>query len=79
MRSRILFEAENVPYDLLSDVRIKLAEVPLSGGSDFNVIGQESVSEFPHEAAKRHGPLLLGLFQGGAGVLEIDSVHFLPG
>ena len=48
MRTRILFEAENVPDDLLADVRIKLAEVPVSGGSYFDVVGQESVSEFPH-------------------------------
>ena len=65
--------------DLLSDVRIELAEVPLSGGSDFNAVGPDSVSEFPHEVAKRNGPLLLGLFQSGAGVFEVDSVHFLPG
>jgi hypothetical protein len=79
MRTRILFEAENVPDDLLADVRIKLAEVPLGGGSDFNAVGQESVSEFPHEVAKRHGPLLFRLFQGGPGLFDVDSVHFLPG
>jgi len=70
MRTRILFEAENVLDDLPSDVWIKLAEVPLS---------QDSVSEFPHEVAKRHGPLLMGLFQSGTGVFEVDSVHLLPG
>jgi hypothetical protein len=32
MRTRILFEAENVPIDLLSDVRIKLAEVRSAAG-----------------------------------------------
>ncbi len=79
MRTQILFEAENVLDDLLSDVRIKLAEVPLRGGSDLNAVGQDSVSEFPHEVAKRNGPLLMGLFQGGTGIFEVDSVHFLPG
>jgi hypothetical protein len=70
MRTRILFEAENVLDYLPSDVRIKLAEV---------LLGQDSVSEFPHEVAKRHGPLLLGIFQGGTSVFKVDSVHFLPG
>jgi len=44
-----------------------------------NAAGQESVSQFPHEVAKRNGPLLFRLFQGGAGVFEVDSVHFLTG
>ena len=79
MRTRILFEAENAPGHLLSSVRIELAEVPLSGGSDCNAVGQNSVSEFPHEVAKGNGPLLFRLFQGGAGVFEIDSVHFFLG
>jgi len=78
MRTRILFEAENVPGHLLSNVRIELAEVPLSGGSDCNAVGQNSVSEFPHEVAKGNGPLLFRLFQGGTGVFDVDSVHFLP-
>jgi hypothetical protein len=60
-------------------VRIKLAEVPLSGEVDFNAVGQDSVSEFLHQVAKRNGPLLFGLFQGGAGVFEVHSVHFFPG
>jgi hypothetical protein len=51
MRTRILFEAENVLDYLLSDVWIELAEVPLSGGSDFNEVGQDSISQFPHEVA----------------------------
>jgi len=53
MRTRILFQAENVPDDLLSDVRVQLTEVPLSGGSDFSAAGRASVSEFPHEVARR--------------------------
>jgi len=61
------------------DVRIKLAEVPLGAGRASTRVGQDSVSEFPHEVAKRNGPLLFGLFQGGTGVFEVDSVHFLPG
>jgi len=73
----------HIIYDITSQVilpdRVQLAEAPLSDGRDFNAAGQDSVSEFPHEVTKRNGPLLLGLFQGGAGVFEVDSVHFLPG
>ena len=79
VRTRTLFKAENVPADLLSDLRVQLAEVPFSGGSDLNSVGQESVSEFPHEVAKWNGSLLFRLFQGSAGVFEVDSAHFLPG
>ena len=38
MRTRILFQAENVPVHLLSDVRIEFSEIPLSGGSDFDPV-----------------------------------------
>ena len=55
--------------------RPDISKVPLSGGSDFHAVGQVSVSKFPHEVAKRNGSLLFRLFQGGAGVFEIDSVH----
>jgi len=79
MRTRVLFQSEKVPVRLLSDVRIEFAEVPLGGGSDFNAEGQDSVSQFPHEVTERNGPLLFRLFHGGAGVLQVDSVHFLPG
>jgi len=79
MGTRILFEAKNVPVHLPSDVRIELAEIPFGGGSDFNAVRQDSVSQFPHEVTQRDGPLLLGLFQGGAGVFEVDSVHFFLG
>ena len=79
MRTRTLFQAEDVPVHLLSDVRIKPAKVPLSGGSDLSAVGQDSVSKFPHEVAKRSGPLLFRPFQGGTGVFEVDSVHLLPG
>src|SRR5208283_585745 len=79
MRTRTLFQAENVPVDLLSDVRIELAKIPLGSGSDLNAVGQNSVSKFPHEVTKRNGPLLFGLLQGGTGVFEVDSVHFLTG
>jgi len=60
-------------------LRIKLAKVPFSSGSDFHAVGQNLVSKFPHEVAQRNGPLLLGFFQGGAGIFEIHSVHFFPG
>ena len=62
MRARIRFQAETVPVHLLSDVRIELAQLPLSGGSDFNAVGQDSVSQFPHEVPKRNRPLLFSLF-----------------
>jgi hypothetical protein len=45
----VVFEAENVPVHLLSDVRIEPADIPLSGGGDFNPVGQVSVPQFPHE------------------------------
>ncbi len=51
MRTRILFQAENVPVHLLSDVRIEFSKVPLSGGSDLDPVGQDSISQFPHEVA----------------------------
>jgi hypothetical protein len=79
MRARIFFQTENVPVHLLADVRIKLAKVPLSGRSDFDAIRQDSVSQVPHEVSERNGPFLFRLFQGGACIFEVDSVHFLPG
>jgi len=79
MRARIFFQTENVPVHVLADVRIELAEVPLSGGSDFDAIRQDSVSQVPHEVSERNGPFLFRLFQGGACIFEVDSVHFLPG
>jgi hypothetical protein len=44
MRTRILFQAENVPVHLLSDVRIEFPEVPLSGRSDLDAVSQNSIS-----------------------------------
>ena len=79
MGTGILLQAENVPVHLLTDMRIELAEVPLSGGSDFNAVGQLSVSQFPHKIAKRNGPLLFGLFQSGPGVFEVYAVYFFLG
>jgi hypothetical protein len=76
MRARIFFEPEKVPAHMLSDVSIELAKVPLSGRTDFDAIGQDSVSEFSHEVTKRNTALLLRLFQGGASVFEIQAVHF---
>jgi hypothetical protein len=79
MRTWILFQTKKVPVHLLADVRIELAEVPLSGGSDFDAVGQDSVSQFPHEVPEWNGPLLFRLLQGGAGVFDVQAVHFLPG
>ena len=79
MRTGILFQAENVPVHLLSDVRIEIAEVPLSGGSDFNAVGQNSIPQFPYEVPERNGTLLCRLFQSGAGVFEVQAVHLLLG
>jgi len=79
MRTRVLFQAENVPVHLLSDVGIELAEVPLGGGGDFNAVGQDSVSQFPYEVAEGNGPLFFRLFQSSAGVFEVQAVHFLTG
>ena len=47
---------------MLSDVRIELAEVPLSGGSDFNAVGQDSVSQLPDEVTERNAALLFRFF-----------------
>jgi hypothetical protein len=79
MRTGILFQAENVPVHLLSDVRIEIAEVPLSGGSDFNAVGQNSIPQFPYEVPERNGTLFCRLFQSGAGVFEVQAVHLLLG
>jgi hypothetical protein len=79
MRTRILFQTENVPVHLPADVRVELAEVSLGGGSDFDAVGQDSIPQFPHEVPERNSPLLFRLLQGGAGVLEVQAVHFLPG
>lgn len=79
MGTRILLQAENVPVYLLSNMRIELTEIPLSGGSDFNAVGQVSVPQFPHEVTERNGPLLFRLFQGGPGVFDVDSFHFFLG
>ncbi len=76
MRTWILFQAEQVPVDLLSDVRIQLAEIPLGSGSDLNTVGQNSVSEFPNEVTERNGPLLFRLFESGARVFEVQAVPF---
>ena len=74
MRTWILLQAENVPRHLLSDMRIEFAEVSLSGGSDFNAVGQVSVPQFTHEITEGNGPLLFRLFQGRAGIFDVGSV-----
>jgi hypothetical protein len=68
LRTWILFQAEKVPIDVLSDMRIQVAKVPLGGRSDFNAVGQDSVSQFPHEVTERSGALLFRFLQGRAGV-----------
>jgi len=79
MGTRILLQAENVPAHLLSDMRIEAAEVPLSGGSDFNTVGQVSISKFSHEVPEGDGPLLFRFLQSGPGVFEVYAVHLLLG
>lgn len=79
VRARVLFQVENVPVHLLADVRIEFAEIPLRGGSDFNAVGQDSVPQFPHEVPEGDVPLPSCLFQGGAGIFEVQAVHFLSG
>ena len=79
MRTWILFQTEKIPVHLLAEVRIELADVFLSGRSDFDAIGQDSVSQFPHQVPEWNRPLLFRLLQGGAGVFEVDSVHFFLG
>lgn len=74
MRTWILLQAENVPSHLLTDMRIEFAEVSLSGGSNFNAVGQVSVPQFTHEVTERNCPLLFRLFQGGAGIFDVSSV-----
>ncbi len=78
-RTRILFQEEKVPDHFLSDVRIEPAEVPPGGGGNFNAVGQDSVSQFPHEVPERDCSLFFRLLQGSAGLFQIDSVPFLPG
>jgi hypothetical protein len=77
MRAGIFFQAEDVPVHLLADVSIELADLPLSGGRDFNAVGQPLVSKLPHEVTERNGALLFGLFQGSAGVRDVLAVQLL--
>ncbi len=79
MGTWIHLQAENVPVHLLSDMRVEPAEFPLSGGSDFDAVGQVSVPQFSHEVPEGNGPLLFCLLQGGPSVFEVDAVHFLAG
>jgi hypothetical protein len=79
VRTRVFFQAENVPVHFFSDVRIKLAKIPLGGGGRFNTIGQESIPEILHQGSERDSSLLIRFFQGGAGVFEVEAVHFLLG
>src|ERR1017187_7666431 len=79
MRTWILFQAEKVQVHLLADVSIELANVPLSGGRDFNAVGQALVPQYSHEFTERNGPLFFGFRQSGAGVFEVQAVHFLLG
>lgn len=79
MRAWIPFQTEKVPGHLFSDMRIELADLSLSSGTDLNAVSQDSVSQFPHEFPERDGPFLFHLFQGGVGVFEVQTVHFLKG
>ena len=79
MRAWILFEAENVPVHWPADVRIELAEIPFGGGSDFNLVGQDSVPQYPHKVTEWDGPLFCRFRQRRVRVFDVDSVHFLLG
>ena len=79
MRTWILFQAEKVQVHLLADVRIELADVPLSSGSDFNPVCQDSISQSSQDFTEWNGPFLLSLFQSGTGVCEVLTVHLLFG
>src|ERR1039458_3625326 len=78
MRTWVLFQAEKVQVDLLADVSIELAKVPLSGGRDFNAVGQALVPQISHEVTERKRALVR-VRQSGAGVFEVQAVHFLLG
>lgn len=79
MRAWILFKAQEVLFNLFSNVRIKLAKVSLRSGSDLCTVRQKSVSGFLHKIAERNRPLLLRFFQGNSRVFYIDSICFLLG
>lgn len=79
MRTRVLLQAEDVPSHWLSDAGIELAEVSLGGRSDFDTVGQDSISKFPHKIPKGGGPLHFRFLQRGSSVFEIDPILFLPG
>ena len=79
MRTRILLQMKNIVVHLFSNNRIKLPDVSLSGGSDFNAVCQDSVSQFAHELPQWDSPFFFGLFQGGVGILDVLAVHFLAG
>ena len=74
MRTWVLFQAEKVQVDLLADVSIELAKVPLSGGRDFNAVGQALVPQFSHEFTERNSPLFFRFRQSGAGVFEVQEI-----
>lgn len=76
MRTRILLQAENITADPLSNVRIKLDEIPLCRGSEFDAVGQRSVSQFSHEVT--HGYILSAFGQRGSCRLNIHAVHLFP-
>jgi hypothetical protein len=78
VRTRVLFQPQDIEVHFSSDVRSELADVPLGGGGDFDPVGQGLVSQFSNEVAERDGPLFFRLFQGCAGVFDVNPVHFLP-
>ena len=60
-------------------MRIELADALSAAGVTSNAVGQISIPQFPHEIPERNGPFLFRLFQGGPGVFEVATVHFLLG
>ena len=68
MRTWVLFQAEKVQVDLLADVSIELAKVPLSGGRDFNAVGQALVPQFSHEFTEQSST--------GTNLKEVEANQF---
>jgi hypothetical protein len=79
-RPRIVFEAQDIAFDVLADMRIEAAEVAFGSGSEVDAVSQAgSVSEFAHEVAEGLGAFAFGFLQGAAGVFDILAVYFLFG
>ena len=49
VRMGVFLQAEEIPVDLLPDMRVEPAHVPLCRGIEIKTVSQESVSQFPNE------------------------------